>query len=250
MPVTEVSVFLLSISITWQSYTAACRRSHQPTYPIVFGQATVYDAVLCTLILDRLAKTYARGEFTIYSLLFSTTVLLRILLAGISYARVRQYEREEMELVDRLFNSTLANADTFPLPVHVGHVNDDDSGDDSDDYEMDPAIFQLITPEYVSVSVPPTESLHESVQKDASAETEESTDYEECVICKENMSVGDVVLKLPCSDRHVFHRTCIEPWMCKHATCPLCKKRAVLRVARNDEGTIVRATLVRALVGL
>ncbi|KAC9586110.1 hypothetical protein R6Q59_027137 [Mikania micrantha] len=42
-----------------------------------------------------------------------------------------------------------------------------------------------------------------------------------CVICKDNVCVGSVVNRLPCC--HVYHPSCIVPWLKNRNTCPLCR---------------------------
>ncbi|KAL4587237.1 hypothetical protein LXL04_000105 [Taraxacum kok-saghyz] len=42
-----------------------------------------------------------------------------------------------------------------------------------------------------------------------------------CVICKDSVCVGSVVNRLPCL--HVYHGSCIRPWLNTHNTCPLCR---------------------------
>lgn len=46
-------------------------------------------------------------------------------------------------------------------------------------------------------------------------------DGECCAICIEPYRQSDVVRILPC--RHEFHRSCIDPWLLEHRTCPMCK---------------------------
>ena len=43
----------------------------------------------------------------------------------------------------------------------------------------------------------------------------------ECPICLEEFSVGDVVSELTC--HHPFHRDCLTLWMQENHTCPLCR---------------------------
>lgn len=42
-----------------------------------------------------------------------------------------------------------------------------------------------------------------------------------CAVCIEAYKVGDVVTVLTCD--HIFHKTCIEPWLLERRTCPMCK---------------------------
>ncbi|XP_062217323.1 RING-H2 finger protein ATL39-like [Phragmites australis] len=49
----------------------------------------------------------------------------------------------------------------------------------------------------------------------------------ECVVCLSAMQDGDAVRALPgCS--HAFHATCVDAWLCAHATCPVCRARPAL----------------------
>ena len=44
-----------------------------------------------------------------------------------------------------------------------------------------------------------------------------------CSICIEKFTVGNVVVNLPCSLKHVFHGECIKTWLFMNDKCPLCK---------------------------
>lgn len=44
---------------------------------------------------------------------------------------------------------------------------------------------------------------------------------EECSICQDNMVEGNTALKLTC--RHAYHADCVQRWLEKHNTCPLCR---------------------------
>ncbi|VDO25768.1 unnamed protein product [Haemonchus placei] len=43
----------------------------------------------------------------------------------------------------------------------------------------------------------------------------------DCAVCIDPYQTGDVVRTLPC--RHVYHKSCIDPWLLEHRTCPMCK---------------------------
>ncbi|CAN7040882.1 unnamed protein product [Brassica oleracea var. botrytis] len=42
-----------------------------------------------------------------------------------------------------------------------------------------------------------------------------------CPICLDEWSEGDVAAEMPC--KHRFHSKCVEEWLGRHATCPLCR---------------------------
>ena len=42
-----------------------------------------------------------------------------------------------------------------------------------------------------------------------------------CTICLDEFSTTDEVRVLPC--HHVYHRCCIDEWLSKRQTCPLCQ---------------------------
>ncbi|NXC90628.1 RN128 ligase, partial [Cercotrichas coryphoeus] len=50
---------------------------------------------------------------------------------------------------------------------------------------------------------------------------ETGQDGDSCVVCFEQYKPNDVMRVLTCN--HVFHKTCIDPWLLEHGTCPLCK---------------------------
>ncbi|XP_071425169.1 E3 ubiquitin-protein ligase RNF128 isoform X2 [Pithys albifrons albifrons] len=50
---------------------------------------------------------------------------------------------------------------------------------------------------------------------------ETGPDGDSCVVCFEQYKPNDVMRVLTCN--HVFHKTCIDPWLLDHGTCPLCK---------------------------
>jgi len=42
-----------------------------------------------------------------------------------------------------------------------------------------------------------------------------------CPVCLDNMKVGEYVKRLPC--KHMFHPSCVLPWLEKHNSCPTCR---------------------------
>ncbi len=45
-------------------------------------------------------------------------------------------------------------------------------------------------------------------------------DHQTCSICLSTFEVGDEARRLPCF--HVFHSSCIDPWLGQNSKCPIC----------------------------
>ncbi|XP_045775860.1 E3 ubiquitin-protein ligase RNF115 [Maniola jurtina] len=43
-----------------------------------------------------------------------------------------------------------------------------------------------------------------------------------CSVCWENFELDETVSRLECE--HIFHQSCITPWLELHATCPICRR--------------------------
>lgn len=57
--------------------------------------------------------------------------------------------------------------------------------------------------------------------KTIKSDDKEINDTECCAICIEPYKTSEVLRILPCT--HEFHRSCIDPWLLEHRTCPMCK---------------------------
>lgn len=73
-----------------------------------------------------------------------------------------------------------------------------------------------------------------------SGDDEMDAAFDLCAICIEGYRSSEVVRILPC--KHVFHKSCIDPWLIEHRSCPICKidilKAYGLQVHRSRESVI------------
>ena len=53
---------------------------------------------------------------------------------------------------------------------------------------------------------------------------------ETCPICIVDFEEGDDLRVLPCEGKHVFHQTCVDPWLLElSSSCPICRQGPYLR---------------------
>ncbi|XP_062342311.1 E3 ubiquitin-protein ligase RNF128a isoform X1 [Osmerus eperlanus] len=73
---------------------------------------------------------------------------------------------------------------------------------------------------------------------------ETGPDADTCAVCIDAYKPGDVLSILTCN--HLFHKSCIEPWLLEHRTCPMCKCDILktLGVAHPDDDESSRQTSV------
>lgn len=50
---------------------------------------------------------------------------------------------------------------------------------------------------------------------------ETDPDFDLCAVCVESYKVFETIRVLPC--RHIFHKSCIDPWLIERRNCPICK---------------------------
>lgn len=53
----------------------------------------------------------------------------------------------------------------------------------------------------------------------------------QCSVCWEDFVLKEMVHQLPCL--HVYHESCIKPWLELHGTCPICRQN----LANNEQGS-------------
>lgn len=53
---------------------------------------------------------------------------------------------------------------------------------------------------------------------------EDKTTSPDCPICLQSYDANDLLLRLPCHERHCFHVDCVREWLKRQNACPLCQK--------------------------
>ncbi|PWA94026.1 RING-H2 finger protein ATL56 [Artemisia annua] len=79
--------------------------------------------------------------------------------------------------------------------------------------------------------VPPGATMHHHLPP-FEYPTRNSRD-DDCSICLEGFDVGEICRVLPACD-HVFHAKCVDTWLVKVASCPVCRTRVGLDSGEGD----------------
>eukprot|EP00316_Scyphosphaera_apsteinii_P012202 CAMPEP_0119345406 /NCGR_PEP_ID=MMETSP1333-20130426/107470_1 /TAXON_ID=418940 /ORGANISM="Scyphosphaera apsteinii, Strain RCC1455" /LENGTH=417 /DNA_ID=CAMNT_0007357875 /DNA_START=13 /DNA_END=1266 /DNA_ORIENTATION=- len=70
----------------------------------------------------------------------------------------------------------------------------------------------------------------------------------QCSICIGDFKHGERLRQLPCADTHVFHESCIQRWLEKHTSCPLCRQPCGSPAASSEEQQATHALLPDTLL--
>ena len=86
-----------------------------------------------------------------------------------------------------------------------------------------PERFGVTTPRYHAPALPPLPI--DAVDALPTFTWSDEHPSRECIICTQLFAMGEVLIRLPCSELHCFHRPCISAWLSRQASCPLCRSR-------------------------
>lgn len=129
---------------------------------------------------------------------------------GLTRGRMRRSRRVDL-------HDILANLDESQLPSDVGH-----SGDYLDARSFEELLDYLADNENSRRGAPPAAvSFVNSLPLIVIDEDNLKNDDTACAICKDILTVGTEANQLPC--RHLYHPSCILPWLNTRNSCPLCR---------------------------
>jgi len=125
----------------------------------------------------------------------------------------RSYDEKEMEdgFGDRFFDEDFGGS----------HSNSERDGSDGSEDED-----ELREAQYAINDLPTR--IFKLKSKKGSANSQEDSNQRSCCICFDDYKENEMVRTLPCL--HFFHKECIDRWLFKSQTCPLCK----VDITRND----------------
>lgn len=62
----------------------------------------------------------------------------------------------------------------------------------------------------------------------------DASQYKDCNICLTSFELGEEVVRIPC--KHIFHSTCLVPWLKQNGTCPVCRFSLVSEEDQRRQG--------------
>ena len=81
--------------------------------------------------------------------------------------------------------------------------------------------------------VPTSKDLLKNVMRTKYKPEDHKDGNDECVICMMEYKPNDETIQLPCDPRHFFHSACIENWLKKNNSCPMCKAPITMEALKN-----------------
>lgn len=87
---------------------------------------------------------------------------------------------------------------------------------------------ELLNPMYISILEQLQSNIDEDINEglpkemiDKLKKMKIGKSGQDCTVCSESFRKGEKIRKLPC--KHIFHETCIMPWLASNSTCPNCR---------------------------
>ncbi|XP_052246114.1 RING finger protein 215-like [Dreissena polymorpha] len=88
-------------------------------------------------------------------------------------------------------------------------------------------------PDYIDVSL--RELAHKALAVMKIKRYSKEGNHDTCAVCLENFYLKQKLRVLPCG--HYFHTKCVDPWLVRNHTCPLCKLNIIEKLESLPEET-------------
>ncbi|KAB5515622.1 hypothetical protein GE09DRAFT_576156 [Coniochaeta sp. 2T2.1] len=146
--------------------------------------------------------------------------------------------RFDAVFADFMVDPPEGNDPILPQNVLVVMLPRPPGGDNGDAVYSQEALDRIISQLIPQSSKAPPPASEESIAKlgkrKVGIEDLGSDGKVECVICVEELHVGDEVTVLPC--KHWFHGDCVTLWLKEHNTCPICRTPIETDSRNNRQG--------------
>jgi len=63
----------------------------------------------------------------------------------------------------------------------------------------------------------------------------EEKERESCSICMIPFALAETIKILPCNNKHIFHKTCIDKWLSHNKACPTCRKEMTMKLIQKNK---------------
>eukprot|EP00667_Euglena_gracilis_P020403 EG_transcript_22091 len=77
-----------------------------------------------------------------------------------------------------------------------------------------------------------------SISSPLADHTKLPADHRTCLVCQEDFKSGETTRRLNCF--HLFHTKCVDKWLQRHPSCPICKHRFTRERMEADEEALMQ----------
>jgi hypothetical protein len=185
----------------------------------------------------------SRREFPIFIVLLALTANIIVATMGISYSsdnsntdqdRLTTTPNSRRSLASNPFIAYPDQVEPVDVTNRIGRSSSRRDNDSSSDGEINNLVQALhlvcssqsmrrvLNPGFGSDQAGPPPASAEAIQQLPSINVDENDDNcKDCGICYEQHLNRATTFRMPCG--HLYHRQCLEPWLQKHCTCPVCR---------------------------
>jgi len=119
------------------------------------------------------------------------------------------------EMIENLKNSNLININNnednlIEFDIEFEYINDYNNDNDTENNENN--YFKSC------------KEINENLCKSEKIKKDDKLLGNTCLICQEDFKIGEYKRKLPNNCNHIYHKKCIDKWLKKKNSCPICRQ--------------------------